>query len=496
MEQSRLSEQHYAAVDLGSNSFHLLIAAWRDDHLEVVDRYKEMVQIARGLDHNGKLSEATQTAALECLTRMGQRLRHIPASNIRAVGTKTLRAASNSIDFLHKATCALGHTIEIISGYEEARLVYQGVCAGQRNVDKKQLVIDIGGASTEIIIGINGTPILLESLNLGCVVLAERYFGNGASASAMQQAYTHACAAIEPIVHTYTNQGWDMAIGSSGTMRAAAELMDAKDRGIISRESLTRVIEETVANGEVINASVAKLRRDVLPAGLAIISALFNQLNLRELHVADGSLKEGLLYELAGGHSGTDTRERSIEQLINRYACDRAQGKRVANMASKLLAQLALPQIHQLAPTQLIEWAGKLHEIGLHISHSGYHKHGHYLLKHLDMGGFTRFEQHWLASLVRLQRNRIKHSLIIAQSQSLQPLMLIMVSVLRIALVFCRARKDPSVEPVLTANLHSEPLTLKLQLPTNWLNNNPLTYHNLQELAQELDPVGVNFSFH
>lgn len=491
-----MTEHHYAAVDLGSNSFHLLVAEWRDGRLEVVDRYKEMVQIARGLDGHGKLSKDTQTAALDVLARMGQRLRDIPAHHIRAVGTKTLRAARNSDKFLRKAQAALGHPIHIISGFEEARLVYQGVCSTLERNHQKRLVIDIGGASTEFIIGQGDTPRLLESLNLGCVVLAERFFKYGpVTERAMQSAYTAACAIIEPIARAYRAEGWDLAIGTSGTMRAAAELMDAKNKGLISRESLTRVVEQTIADGEVLHASVPKLRRDVLPAGLAIISAIFDQLKLTELHVADAALKEGLIQELLGQGAATDTRDTSVMHLAERYGCDLQQGQRVAGMASQLINQIPLPPVNGIPPAQFMHWAGILHEIGLHISHSGYHKHGHYLLKHHDMGGFSRFEQHWLASLVRMQRNNIKQALIIEQSQSLQPVLLCMVAVFRLALIFCRARKDPDIIPQLTLQSAGDLMQLRLILPDQWLDDHPLTALNLQQEADLLAEAGLTLTF-
>lgn len=318
---------YYAAVDLGSNSFHLLVAKVVGNRLEVVDRHKEMVQIARGLDARGTLSKDVQLNALSVLERISQRLRDIKPQNIRAAGTKTLRAARNADKFLKKAEAALGHPIHIISGYEEARLVYQGVVSTLENSSQRRLVIDIGGGSTEFIIGEGARPRLLESLSLGCVVLAEQHFRFGpVTRDRMQSAYLAACTAIEPIAHAYRSFGWEMAMGSSGTMRAAAELMTAKDQGLITRENLHKVIEQTIADGEVIHTSVPKLRRDVLPAGLAIIQAIFDQLELEQLHIADAALKEGLIYETLGRAADSDSRDESVNRLVEIYQCDQAQG--------------------------------------------------------------------------------------------------------------------------------------------------------------------------
>ncbi|MBB3168657.1 Ppx/GppA phosphatase family protein [Simiduia aestuariiviva] len=491
------SGDYYAAVDLGSNSFHLMVAKLVGNRLEVVDRYKEMVQIARGLDARGTLSKEVQREALEVLGRINQRLRDIKPANIRAVGTKTLRAARNADKFLRKAETELGHPIHIISGYEEARLVYQGVVSTLENNQQRRLVIDIGGGSTEFIIGQGQHPRLLESLSLGCVVLAEQHFKFGpVTRERMDAAYLSACAAIEPIAHTYRSFGWDMAMGSSGTMRAAAELMTAKDNGLITRDNLQRVIEQTIAGGEVSNTNVPKLRRDVLPAGLAIIQAIFDQLKLDQLHIAEASLKEGLIYETLGRAGNSDSREESVHRLMDIYQCDRAQGERVAEMAQAMVRQLNLPHINGTPATQLVRWAALLHEIGLHISHNSFHKHSYYLLRHHDMGGFARYEQHWLASLVRLQRNAIKPKVLEEVSEQDLPRFLHMVACLRLAVILCRGRDDVPLATALEVSAIDAPMGLQLKLPAPWLNQHPLTAINLYNEAAMLSDVGYSFNYH
>lgn len=488
--------EYYAAIDLGSNSFHLLVAKVVGTRLEVVDRHKEMVQIARGLDDKGILDKDTQANALAVLERINQRLRDIKPENIRAVGTKTLRAARNADKFLRKAEAALGYPIHIISGFEEARLVYQGVSASLENSDQRRLVIDIGGASTEFIIGEGSKPRLLESLSLGCVVLADQHFKFGpVTRERMHSAYLEACATIEPIAHAYRAYGWDMALGTSGTMRAAAELMAAKDNGLITREHLEAVIEQTIADGEVVNTSVPKLRRDVLPAGLAIIQAIFDQLDLSQLHIADVALKEGLIFETLGRAADSDSRNDSVQRLAEIYHCDLAQGERVARLATDMARQLSLPAINGTAANQLLRWAALLHEVGLHISHNGFHKHGYYLLRHHDLGGFARYEQHLLASLVRLQRNGLKAKVIDELSPTQRQPLLHMVVCLRLAVIFCRGRKDVALQLSIARDDQDGRPGLALTLPKQWLQEHPLTAINLYNEAELLAHAGYHFSF-
>ncbi|BFM11932.1 exopolyphosphatase [Simiduia litorea] len=483
---------YYAAVDLGSNSFHLLVAKVVGNRLEVVDRHKEMVQIARGLDERGNLAKEMQAEAIAVLLRINERLRDIAPENIRAVGTKTLRAARNADKFLRKAEEALGHPINIISGFEEARLVYQGVVRSLEDNSQKRLVIDIGGASTEFIIGEGRGPRLLESLNLGCVTLAERHFKFGpVTKSRMEAAYISASAAIEPIARAYKAFGWDIALGTSGTMRAAAELMDAKDQGLITRTNLDNIIQQTILDGEVLNGEVPKLRRDVLPAGLAIIKALFDQLGLEQLHIADVALKEGLIFEIIGREANTDSREDSVNRLAQTYQCDQAQRERVAELAVNFTTQLQLADINDTKATQLVAWAGTLHEIGLHISHNGFHKHGYYLLRHHDMSGFSRYEQHMLAALVRLQRSAIKTSLINELAPHNRNDFMCMVVALRLAVILCRGREALDINPTLALQSNGE---LTLALPKDWLEKHPLSAINLHNEAEELLLAGVKLN--
>ncbi|WP_179957653.1 Ppx/GppA phosphatase family protein [Exilibacterium tricleocarpae] len=494
---------YFVAVDLGSNSFHMLIAREKDGALEIVDRVKDMVQIARGLGRDGNLSTEAQARAILCLECFSERIRQIPSSRVRAVGTKTLRAARNAEQFLRRAEAALGQPIQIISGYEEARLVYLGVSHSIVDDHRKRLVIDIGGGSTEFIIGHNLTPQHLESLSIGCVTYAERYLQQGVTADAMGAAYLAACNELELIRNDYRNTGWDIVYGASGTMRVIAELMpNHTAAAVITRQGLNNLIEQTINDGEVGSPSVSKLRRDVLPAGLAILKAIFSQLQLTELHVADATLKEGLIYDSLGRMGQRDTRDQTVEMMSNRYQIDRAQAARVQDTALALLGQLSPTDLRGLAPEKLLCWAAQLHEIGLSVSHSGHHHHGHYLLKHSDMAGFSRYDQQLLARLVRFHRRKLL-------AEPLDPLhesepahtntaglsgddpLLPLVLCLRLAVLLNRARETVDCG----AGLDWRDNRVHISFTPGWLDQHPLTARSLSIEADYLAGVGLTLSF-
>lgn len=492
---------YFVAVDLGSNSFHMLIARDKGGTLEIVDRVKEMVQIARGLGRDGNLSEQAQQRALHCLACFGERIRQIPSSRVRAVATKTLRAARNADRFLHAAEAALGQSIQIISGYEEARLVYLGVCRSIVDEHHRRLVIDIGGGSTEFVIGHDLSPQHLESLSIGCVTYAERYLQSGVSAETIGSAYMAACNELELIRNEYRNAGWDVAYGASGTMRVIAELMPDHTAGaVITRQGLNSLIEQTIRDGEVLAPGISKLRRDVLPAGLAVLKAIFSQLKLTELHVADATLKEGLIYDSLGRMGQQDIRDHTVENLLQRYQIDRAQAERVQNTAQALWRQLPATSLGGQSPDKLLRWAAQLHEIGLSISHSGYHHHGHYLLKHSDLGGFGRYEQQLLATLVRFHRRKLldepldpldvnpaTNPPLSQRNDALLPLVLC----LRLAVLLNRGREPLNCK----VGISWQGDRVLLSFKRGWLDKHPLTARSLATEADYLAAVGIGLSY-
>jgi exopolyphosphatase/guanosine-5'-triphosphate,3'-diphosphate pyrophosphatase len=469
---------YFAAVDLGSNSFHMIICRVNQDTVETVDRVKDMVQIARGMQ-SGTIAEDARERALQCLKRFAERLRGIPAAQVRAVGTKSLRSAKNVDDFLRDAEQALGHPISIISGFEEARLVYKGLAHCVANDNNRRLVIDIGGASTEFIIGRDAEPEIMESLSFGCVVYTEKHdLKQQVNARGMRSAYLAACAELEAIRPTYLKRGWDMVYGTSGTMRAIADLVAPDDGGAIIRAtSLRELSAEVIENSEKALQSMPKLRRDVLPAGIAVLRAIFDQLKLDKIHVADSSLKEGLIYDTIGRFNNVDARYAAVAKLQGQYNIDLAQADRVARTAIAFWRQINAPDLPGVSRTKILTWAAQLHEVGLGISHSSHHNHGYYILRHSDLAGFGRYEQHLLACLVRAHRKKIHEDRFDGMEKKVRLALLPMLVCLRMAVVLHRSREDLPVMP----NLKQTGNTYSLIFPKGWLEENPLTMAGLEK---------------
>lgn len=493
LAEPQFDSPYFAAVDLGSNSFHLLVVRINGVQVDIVDREKEMVQIARGLDSNGILSSAAQDRAIACLERFAERLRDIPPPQIRVVGTRTLRAANNSKDFLSRAEKALGAPIQIISGYEEARLVYAGLAHSVTNDHSQRLVIDIGGGSTEFIIGQDDSPQLMESLDLGCVTYSENYIfhSGGVSAQTMTRAYVAACSELEQIRKNYIRTGWKIAYGTSGTMRAIAELLTAQDGGaVITKSSLDELVSTTVKRGGINSNSLPELRKQVLPAGLAILQAIFDQLKLDKIHVANATLKEGLVYDTIGRLTDADARVATVEKLQKQYEIDAAQAARVASAARHFWKQLDGPPLPAVSRTKILRWAATLHEIGLSISHSGYHHHGYYILRHSDLAGFGRYEQHILANLVRAHRRKLDPARFEGMDEAALAAFIPLAICLRLAALLHRRREDLGSLPALSAD--GSRFILKFE--ERWLEENPLTLAGLEQEAEYYRQIGFSLA--
>ncbi|HCD06121.1 MAG TPA: exopolyphosphatase, partial [Methylophaga sp.] len=401
-----------AAVDLGSNSFHMIIARLRDDHFQIMDRLREMVQLRAGLDKQNKLSDEAQDRAIACLERFGERVRHLPAGKVRVVGTNTLRVAENSREFLRKARQALGHPIEIVTGEEEARLIYLGVSRSLAFDNSRRLVMDIGGGSTEYIIGEGLDGLRRESLEMGCVSFTQRFFTDGTvSQLRMQAALLTAAIKLRSIQRPYQNLGWVEAVGASGTIRTVASIATAQswsENGVITAEALDKIIAHMVEAGHHDKFQLEGLgpeRANVLAGGVAVLKASFDRLKIERMIVSDGALREGLLYDLQGRIQHDDERDRTVNALARRYHVDESHAERVSKMATELYEQVAAEwEINTEEQLQRLQWAAKLHEVGLEISHYQYHKHSSYLVANSDLPGFSREEQQALAAMVRGQR--------------------------------------------------------------------------------------------
>jgi exopolyphosphatase/guanosine-5'-triphosphate,3'-diphosphate pyrophosphatase len=392
----------------------MIVGELRHGQMVVLDRIRETVRLAEGLSSSGELSAPARARAIDCLSRFGQRLREVHAANVRAAGTSTLRRAKEESGFLTEAEAALGHPIEVISGREEARLIYKGVVHSLPPNDGLRLVMDIGGGSTELILGEGAEPKRLESLHLGCVSLTERFFPDGRiTTAAFEAARRAARLELRPVKSFFRDSRSVEAIGTSGTILATENV--ATTLGFIDSHTLTGdVLERLIA--EVLNfesiadlklSGLADRRAQVWPGGLAILVELISVLRVEKLGVSDGALREGLLYDLAGRLRHEDARERSVRSMMARFQVDTEQARRVVGTAALLREQCARDwRLQSALNANILEWSAELHEIGLDISHDGYQRHGAYIAEHADMPGFPRAEQRFLAYMIHNQRHQ------------------------------------------------------------------------------------------
>lgn len=477
-----------AAVDLGSNSFHLVIARQVDPELRIIDRCKEQVRLAAGLDSKKKLTEEAQTRALECLERFGQRLSEMDAPRVRAVGTNTLRRARNGRKFLKRARQALGHRVEIVSGLEEARLIYLGVAHSVSDDFGRRLVIDIGGGSTECILGERFTPLESDSLHMGCVSYSQRFFASGEiKRKAMKQAVLTARRELQTIERRFRGMGWDTAIGASGTVQTVAEVLKSLEwtDGSITRTALIKLRDKLVDKGHVDRLAdlpgVKERRAAVLPGGVGILLAVFEAFRLESMTPCRGALREGVLYDLVGRIRHEDVRDRTIRRFLERYHIDLPHASRVERTAQYLLTRLGPGWgLTDDESRRMLSWAAKLHEIGMLISYTSYHKHGGYLARNSFMPGFSRDDQELLAALIRTHRRKLT-SAEVNELQALKQLRVrrLMV-VLRLAVLLNRSRSKKALPYF---DVRAEDQTVTLSFPSDWIDDHPLTRADLTEEA-------------
>jgi len=490
--------EHVAAIDLGSNSFHMIVVRYQNGQLQVIDRVKEMVRLGGGLDKRNNLTEEAMARALEALERFGERLQGIPPHAIRAVGTKTLRTARNAEPFLEAAQRALNHEIEIISGFEEARLVYQGVTHDIEALDQPLLVMDIGGRSTELICGIGHAPKTMDSLTMGSVSMSQRHFADGRiSRKRMERAELDALAELQGVRKQYREGHWERAIGSSGTIRSVARIIHSAgwSHNTITLESLKRLRKQVIKQGTVDNLQMEGMkeeRRAVFPGGLAILYATFKSLKIKEMLVSDGALREGVIYDYIGRVSNHDIRELSIDKLMQRYHVDHTHAERVHVMASALFSQVA----HHFSSDEerfenALRWGAKLHEIGLAISHRKYHLHSAYLIEHSDLPGFSRQEQRTLGALVGGHRMRLKTAPF--NAFRLNTVLMELTILLRISVLLYRGRSKEQI-PMPEIHLNREVITLHFD--PQWINNHALTRHDLKVEQRRLRKVGIDLRYY
>ena len=491
--------EQLAAIDLGSNSFHLVIGKVVDGHLDVVDRLREPVRLAAGLDEHKRLRRDAIERALACLGRFGQRLRGIAGNAVRAVGTNTLRSARNGEAFRREAERALGHSIEVIAGREEARLIYLGVAHAHADDGERRLVVDIGGGSTECIVGSGFTPLHRESLYMGCVSMSRRFFAGGRiDKNSMKRAVLAARVELEPIERQYRDAGWCSAVGASGTVRSIAAIAHAAgwcEAGIdrAALRSLRRALVRARTVDAVKLRELRDDRRPVLPGGVAVLSAVLDAFDIERLDVSEMALREGLLFDLVGRIRHEDVRDATVQRRIERYRIDAAQGDRVAVTALALLRQVASEwELDDEDAQQLLRWAARLHEAGLFVSHNQYHKHGAYLLANGDMSGFSRQAQSMLSSLVRGHRRKFPSSVFsqLAPDDAHRARRLCVL--LRLAVVLNRARSDDVLSGV-AALAQGE--ALAVAFPPGWLDAHPLTRADFEQEQAYLAAAGIGLRF-
>ena len=489
-----------AALDLGSNSFHLVVGREVDGELTIVDKLKEHVQLAAGLDGDNRLGDEAQARAFEALERFGQRLRAVAPSQVRVVGTNTLRKATNRDAFVERATQVLGHPIDVVSGREEARLVYAGVVGSiHEGGGGRRLVVDIGGGSTECIIGVGPSVVRADSMYMGCVEYSHRFFRDGRiSPKRIARAVTAARLECGPIHRMYRNLGWAQCYGSSGTIAAVQTVLTENGWGDhdVTLDGLAALEAHLVAAGDVSKLALPGLKAErvsVLPGGYAILAAVFRSFDIERMVASSGALREGVLYDLLGRAHGGDVREESVRRMRERYAADAGQAQRVEAVAMGLLAQAAGPwSLDVDEATRMLRWGAQLHEIGKAISYAGYHRHGAYIIENSEMPGFSSREKSMLAALVRSHRRKVVDDRLGASAGARFEQIRRLGALLRIAVSLNRTR-SPNTRPPIELVVSGD--HLHLSFPDKWLEDRPLTRADLEVESARLEVGQMKLSW-
>lgn len=484
-----------AAVDLGSNSFRLQLANVFGDQIYPRESFKEMVRLAEGVTTKGSnLNEHAQRRALACLRRFHGYLRGLPPESVRVVGTNTLRIAHNAPEFIKKAEKILGYPIEILPGREEARLIYIGVAHGLPPLTKNRLIVDIGGGSTELIVGSKFKPLKGESLNMGCVSYSEMFFPKGKiKRTFMQEAEIAARTELQSVLRIFRSIKWKESIGSSGTARALAAMLELNrfSQSGITSAGLLKLRKKFIAAGHYRRLKLLGLQEErapVIAGGLAIMLALFKELKIRHLAISDHGLREGVLYDMIGRFHHEDMRDATAKHFMQRYHVDSSQAARVEKLAIKLFKQFSSETAkNEESKLHLLSWAAKLHEIGLSISYSAFHKHAAYIIENADMPGFSKKDQTNLATLILSQRGSLTK--ILSRIESEQDWLLFFA--LRIAVLVYRGRTDLKL-PLWRLRYTQKHFNLKIK--DRWLKQNPLFDHLVQEEITKWQAIGFRLT--
>ncbi|MGC6415771.1 MAG: exopolyphosphatase [Bradymonadia bacterium] len=493
-----MSDQ-YAAIDLGSNSFHMLVVRVVDDEIHVVDKIRKRVRLAAGLTAARMLEPHVRQRALKCLRNFGQRLVDIPVENVRACATNTFRKLADGEAFTRAAETALGYPIDIISGQEEARLVYRGVCENLESDTRRRLVVDIGGGSTECIIGHGADIIRADSLYMGCVEFSRKFFPDGhITHERIEHAVIAARLELGSLHRPFKAIGWEVAVGSSGTINAIQDLLSQRGAHSddITLAGLRWLLDRAVEIGhadELVSLGLKPERAAVITGGLCILYGLFRSLSIEKMRASSSALREGVIADLLGRVRDQDVRDETVRRLQQRYAVDQRQAERVRNLVHALAGQ-AFPhwEMESEDNRKLLEWAALLHEIGKTVNYTGYHRHGAYLVAHTNMAGFSRTEQTQLAALILGQRRK----LVVERIQDLvghqiEPTLRLIV-LFRLATRLLRTR-SPRPRPHI--GLRVDGNRIKLKFPLDWIKEKPLTRADLKQEAQWLSEAGFKLTW-
>ena len=483
----------YAAIDLGSNSFHLLVASFKSGQIYPIDSVKHMVRMAAGLDEHKRISAEYLEKAYDSLRSMSERIENIPDNHIRVVGTNTLRVAKNSAEFIKQAEKILNHEIEIISGREEARMLYLGVAQSTRGNPTRKLVMDIGGGSTELIIGDGMKPNTRESLYMGCVSYTQKYFKGGViDKHNWKKAVIHALQELNPYVQEYKSLGWNHSVGASGTLRATATILEANEWSPngITMEGLKKLKQQCIELGHIDKLTqvngLGEDRRPVFIGGLAIVYALMKAFELEQIDVSMGALREGLIYEMSDDPQTISVTKRSIRKLTEQFSVDMQHAENVQRYSEDIIKHLNLKIRRRIL--NLLNGAIKLHEIGLSIAHSQYHKIGAFVVNHADMPGFSNQQKLVMATLIRLHRRKISKSTLSTLTERQYEVVVQLLVIMRLSVVFARNRH---FEPVPIKQMKWQRNQVSITIDEQWLHDHPLVKADLKDEIKQWPNMGI-----
>lgn len=489
-----LKTNTYAAIDLGSNSFHMLLAEPEGDSIRVIDSLRLPVRLGSGLDKRKRIKPATEELAFQALGQFAQRLRGVPRQNVRIVGTNTLRRAQNSDHFINEAFSILRKRIEVISGREEARLIYSAVAHGLPSPETKRLVIDIGGGSTELIIGSGYNPSIMESMNMGCVSYTNLYFSDEKiNPENLKTSTVEAQLELQPVIKSYLDSGWDAVIGCSGTIKAVSNTLHEFELsdGQITLSGLKKLQKLLTNAGSVQKLGIKSISNDraqVFAAGASILYAIMKTLEIDSLEASQVALREGLIFELIGKTKHIDIQSQTMQNLANRYHVDAVQAERVESLAVQLFELAAANWgLDKVEDKSILVRAAQLHELGLSVAHSQYHKHGAYLIEHSDLLGFSRSEQTALSLLVRYHRRKLNIDAFSNLPDTERDRLLQLLLLLRLSALLQRARYTQSLDSV---HFRIEENAIILTAPESWFDTHPLTTADLNNEAEHIKPTG------